>query len=140
VFRAEWKAPAKLFYTLEAMGVLDQYHGKVYESMHKQSQQLFTDQAVIDWAAKQGLDKVKFEQVYNSFGIDAKMQRGVALGRAYGVEFTPAIGINGRYWTGPSLVKSAGGGLDIPRFFQVVEELVASERGSTPGAAPKKKN
>jgi protein dithiol oxidoreductase (disulfide-forming) len=140
VFREQWKAPAKLFYTLEAMGVLDQYHGKVYEAIHKQNQQLFTDPAVIDWAAKQGLDKTKFEQIYNSFGIDAKVQRGAALGRAYGVQFTPAMGINGHYWTGPSMVMNPSGGLDIPRFFQVVEQLVAMERAKTAGVAPKKKS
>jgi len=91
VFKESWKAPAKLFYTLEAMGALEKMHRKVYDAIHKENQQLFTDQAVIDWAAKQGLDKAKFEQIYNSFGIDTKVQRSVTMGRAYGVQFTPAI-------------------------------------------------
>ncbi len=144
VFRDAWKPPAKLFYTLEAMGVLEQYHQKVYDAIHKQNQQLFTDQAVIDWAVKQGLDKTKFEQVYNSFGIDAKIQRGMALGRAYGIQFTPAMGIAGKYWTGPSMVQASGGGLDLARFFSVVDQLVAMERPksaapATPGGGTGKK-
>jgi thiol:disulfide interchange protein DsbA len=129
VFKDSWKAPAKLFYTLEAMGALDKMHRKVYEAIHKENQQLFTDQAVIDWAAKQGLDKTKFEQLYNSFGIDAKVQRAVAMGRAYGIQFTPAIAVNGKYWTGPSMVVNANGGADLQRFFQVVDQLIAMERG-----------
>jgi thiol:disulfide interchange protein DsbA len=135
VFKESWKAPAKLFYTLEAMGVLDKMHRKVYDAIHKENQQLFTDQAVIDWAAKQGLDKAKFEQLYNSFGIDTKVQRGVAMGRAYGVQFTPAIAVEGKYWTGPSMVLNANGGADLSRFFQVVDQLIGMERGKHAAAA-----
>ena len=28
VFREEWKAPAKLYFTLEAMGLVDKYHAQ----------------------------------------------------------------------------------------------------------------
>lgn len=139
VFRAEWKPPAKLFFTLEAMGVLERYHMRVFEAIHKQGQALFTDQAVIDWAAKQGLDKAKFTQTYNSFGIDAKVQRAVALGRAYGVQFTPAMGVNGKYWTGPSMAQRPGGGVDMGRFFGVVDHLVGVERAKLSMADAKKK-
>ena len=134
VFRDSWKPLAKLYYTLEAMGALERYHMRVFDAIHKQSQTLFTDQAVIDWAVKQGLDKAKLEQTYNSFGIDAKVQRAMAMGKAYGVQFTPSVAVNGKYWTGPSMVAS-GGGPDMGRFFAVVDQLIAKERGK-PAAAP----
>ena len=142
VFKESWKAPAKLFYTLEAMGALEKMHRKVYDAIHKENQQLFTDQAVIDWAAKQGLDKAKFEQIYNSFGIDTKVQRSVAMGRAYGVQFTPAIAVAGKYWTGPSMVVNANGNADLPLFFNMVDQLIAMERGksaATTGSPARKK-
>ena len=142
VFKESWKAPAKLFYTLEAMGALEKMHRKVYDAIHKENQQLFTDQAVIDWAAKQGLDKAKFEQIYNSFGIDTKVQRSVTMGRAYGVQFTPAIAVGGKYWTGPSMVVNANGNADLPLFFNMVDQLIAMERGksaATTGSPAKKK-
>jgi thiol:disulfide interchange protein DsbA len=134
VFRESWKPLAKLFYTLEAMDALQRYHIAVFDAIHKQNQSLFTDQAVIDWAAKQGLDKAKFTQTYESFGIDAKVQRATAMGRAYGVQFTPSMAINGKYWTGPSMV-SSGGGLDMGRFFAVVDHLIGMERGKPSAAA-----
>jgi thiol:disulfide interchange protein DsbA len=136
VFRESWKPLAKLYYTLEAMGALDRHHQAVFDAIHKQNQSLFTDQAVMDWAVKQGLDKVKFEQTYNSFGIDAKVQRAMAMGKAYGVQFTPAMAVNGKYWTGPSMV-AGGGGLDMGRFFAVIDQLIAMERGRR-ASAPKK--
>ncbi len=128
VFRETWKPLAKLFYTLETMGVLDKYHVKVFDALHKQGQQLFDDQAIIKWAGQQGLDADKFAQVYNSFGIDAKVQRAMAMGRAYGVQFTPALAVNGRYFTGPSMVTAPGGGVDLARFFGVVDQLILMER------------
>jgi hypothetical protein len=120
----------------------EKMHRKVYDAIRKENQQLFTDQAVIDWAAKQGLDKAKFEQIYNSFGVDTKVQRSVAMGRAYGVQFTPAIAVGGKYWTGPSMVVNANGNADLPLFFNMVDQLIAMERGksaATTGSPAKKK-
>jgi thiol:disulfide interchange protein DsbA len=139
VFRENWRPLAKLFYTLEQMGLVERYHMKVYDAIHRQNQQLFTDQAVTDWAVKQGIDKTKFEQIYQSFGIDTKVQRAAAMGRTYGVQFTPSVAVNGKYWTGPSMVMSPNGGLDIPRFFEVVDRLVAMERGKPAAAGSTKK-
>ena len=139
VFRDAWRPLAKLYFTLEQMGLVDRYHMKVFDAIHKQNQQLFTDQAVVDWAAKQGVDKAKFEQIYNSFGIDTKVQRAAAMGRAYGVQFTPSIAVNGKYWTGPSMVAGASGGLDLLRFFDVVDRLIAMERGKPAAAGSTKK-
>ncbi len=140
VFRDTWKPLAKLYYTLETMGLLDKYHIKVFDAMHKDGQQLFDDQAVIKWAGQQGIDADKFAQVYSSFGIDAKVQRAMAMGRAYGVQFTPALAVNGKYYTGPSMVTGPGGGVDMLRFFGVVDQLIGMERkGAAAPAAGKAK-
>lgn len=124
VFRAQWKPPAKLYYTLETMGIVDQYHQKVYDAFYKQGKELTTDQAVKDWAKSVGIDAAKFEQTYDSFAVDTKLQRGATIAKAYGVQFTPAIAINGKYYTGPSMA----GGHDYVKFFSVVEELIDMER------------
>ena len=128
VFRDTWKPLAKLYYTLETMGLLDKYHDKVFDAIHKGGQQLFDDQAIIKWAGQQGIDADKFAQIYNSFGVDAKVQRAMATGRAYGVQFTPSLAVNGKYYTGPSMVTAAGGGVDMLRFFGVVDQLIGMER------------
>lgn len=140
VFRENWKPLAKLFYALETMGVLDKYHDKVFDAIHKEGKQLSDDEAIIKWAGQQGIDADKFAQVYNSFGVDAKVQRAMAMARAYGVQFTPAMAINGKYYTGPSMVTSASGGVDLSRFFGVVDQLILIERkGAAAPAAGKAK-
>jgi len=130
VFRDNWAPTAKLYYTLEAMGLVDKYETKVYEAIHKQGKDLNTDQGVKQWAKDAGIDSAKFDQVYDSFGIDAKVQRSKAMGRAYGVQFTPSLAINGKYYTGPSMVPAQGGSgpPDYDRFFKVVNDLIDMER------------
>ena len=124
VFRAQWKPPAKLFYTLETMGIVDQYHQKVYDAFYKQNKELTSDQAVKDWAKSAGIDAAKFEQTYDSFAVDTKVQRGSTIAKAYGVQFTPSIAVNGKYYTGPSMA----GGHDYAKFFGVLDELIDMER------------
>lgn len=134
VFREQWKAPAKLYYTLEGLGLVEKYHLKVYEAMHKQSKDLTTDDAVKEWAKSVGIDPAKFNAYYDSFGIDAKLKRSMTMGRAYGVQFTPAMAINGKYNTGPSMaVSPSGSGIDYNRFFSVVDQLIDMDRPKTGG-------
>jgi thiol:disulfide interchange protein DsbA len=124
VFRSQWKPSAKLFYTLETLGVIDQYHQKIYDAFHKDGKELVTDQAVKDWVKSAGIDTTKFDQTYDSFAVDTKVQRAMATGRAYGVQFTPALAVNGKYFTGPSMA----GGHDYAKFFGVLDQLIDMER------------
>jgi thiol:disulfide interchange protein DsbA len=138
VFREAWKAPAKLYYTLEAMGLVDKYHAKVYDAFYKEKKELATDQAVKDWAKSVGIDAAKFNEVYDSFGVDAKLQRSATMGKEYGVQFTPALTVNGQFHTGPSMVTNPQGGLDYARFFNVLDQLIDLARGKP--ASKKKKS
>jgi len=124
VFRSQWKAGAKLFYTLETMGVIEKYHQKVYDAFHKEGKELVTDEAVKAWAKGAGIDSNKFDQIYDSFAVDTKVQRATTIGRAYGVQFTPSLAVNGKYFTGPSMA----GGNDYAKFFGVLDQLIDMER------------
>jgi len=62
------------------------------------------------------------------------------MGRSSGGQFTPSMAVNGKYWTTPPMVTNPDGGADIPRFFEVVDQLVAMERGKPATGAPKKKS
>ena len=136
VFRQEWLPFAKLYYTLEAMDLLDKHHTKVYEAIYK-DQVALQDPAILKkWVERQGIDAKKFFEIYDSFGVDAKTQRSMTLARAYGVTFTPAMVVNGKYRTGPSMTPGPDGMPSYQRFFQVLDQLVAMARGKP--AAKKK--
>ena len=94
----QWVASAKLFYTLEAMGVEEKLHGDVFTSIHSEKSLTGTDEAAMPgWAAKKGLDAKKFGDIYKSFAIQAKAQRAVQLAASHKVDGVPAIVVDGRY-------------------------------------------
>ncbi|WP_075794561.1 thiol:disulfide interchange protein DsbA/DsbL [Massilia putida] len=92
----------RLFYTLDAMGLLSQYHQKVFDAMHQQHLRLSSDEQVFDWVAQNGIDRAKFIDTYRSFGIQAKLRRASAMMEAYGVDRWPLVVIDGRFITSPS--------------------------------------
>ena len=92
----------KLFYTLEALGLLDQYHAKAFEAMHVQRLRLASDKEVFDWAATAGIDRAKFVDAYNSFGVQAKLRRAQRMMAEYRIDSWPTVAVGGRYVTSPT--------------------------------------
>jgi protein dithiol oxidoreductase (disulfide-forming) len=106
-FRDSFIPQQKLYYTLEAMGKLDELHGKVFHAIHAERKPLDTEAAITDFIVKQGVDKAKFLDLYNSFGVQTKVKRATQLQQEYKIDGVPTIAIGGRYLTSPSIV-SAG--------------------------------
>lgn len=98
---------AHLFLTLEAMGKLEEYHGRVFQAVHVQRQRLMKDDAIIEWAVKNGLDRAKFMETWNSFGVTTKLRRLQQLAGNYKVSSTPTIIIDGKYVVSPAQVGEA---------------------------------
>lgn len=128
-FNAGMEPEQRLYYTLEAMGKLDQLHRMVFSAIHTQRERLTTDDRIIEWAAKQGLDKAKFTATYKSFGIQSKVQRAGRLSEAYRIDGVPTLAVDGRYLTSPS---QAGGNAAA---LQVADFLIAKARSEKGSAA-----
>jgi thiol:disulfide interchange protein DsbA len=104
-FNASMKPLQQLFYSLEALDRLD-LHGKVFNAIHEEKKRLFTKPDIVAWVAAQGVDRAKFESVYDSFGVVSKSGRADQLVSAYKVQGTPSMAVAGRFMTSPS---EAGG-------------------------------
>lgn len=91
----------RLFYTLEAMGLADQYNDKVFAAMHAERLPLGSDEQVFDWAAKAGIDRAHFIDTYRSYGVQARMYQANAKMAAYGINQWPMIAVDGRFLTSP---------------------------------------
>lgn len=121
-FQDSFVPQQRLFYTLEAMGLLDKLHAKVFAAIHGEKQNLTKADAIVDWVVKQGVDKAKFQEQFNSFSVATKATRGTQLQNAYRVEGVPSLGVAGRFYTDSTLTKS------MDRALQVVEFLAAQVR------------
>jgi len=121
-FQDSFVPQQRLFYTLEAMGLLDKLHAKVFAAIHGEKQNLTKADAIVDWVVKQGVDKAKFQEQFNSFSVATKATRGTQLQNAYRVEGVPSLGVAGRFYTDSTLTKN------MDRALQVVEFLAAQVR------------
>lgn len=115
-FRDDFVPQQRLFYALEAMGLLDKLHAKVFAAIHAEKQNLSKGDAIVDWVVKQGVDKAKFLEQFNSFSTSTKATRGTQLQNAYRVEGVPALGVAGRFYTDGTLAKSMDRALQVAEF------------------------
>jgi thiol:disulfide interchange protein DsbA len=56
--------------------------------------------------AKNGVDSAKFMSSFNGFSVQTKTRQASLLVQAYRLDGVPAIGIQGRYLTSPSMAGS----------------------------------
>lgn len=119
---------AKAFYTLESMNLLGNgLHEKILRAIHVDHNRLNTDQALLDFLVKNGVDKAKYLETFNSFGVQTKLKRGQQVANQYKLDSVPAVVIDGRYTTSPAV---AGHGLTSvaaahTAMFAVMDSLVA---------------
>ncbi|MDB5907714.1 MAG: Thiol:disulfide interchange protein [Massilia sp.] len=102
---------AHLYLTLEAMGKLDEMHAKVFKAIHVDRIRLFKDDVILDWVTKNGIDKAKFVDTWNSFGVMSKLKRLPAVLDAYKIDSVPTLVVDGRLMTSPSIVDAANKGM-----------------------------
>lgn len=93
----------RLFYTLETMGVEEEYHSKIFNAIHIQKIHLDTDEDIVNFMANHGMDRQKFVDVYRSFSVQSKVQRALQMQSAYGVNTWPTIVFDGRLFTSPPM-------------------------------------
>ena len=114
----------RLFYALESMDLLEKLHPKVFAAIHadKQLGKGAKGAEIAEWVAKQGVDKTKFVEQYNSFTVATKAGRATQLQNAYKVEGVPAMGVAGRFYTDGTLSKN------MPRALQIADFLITEIR------------
>ena len=117
-----WADHARLFYTLEAMGKLEEFHPKVFDAIHKSNVNLGNKKIRDEWLQKNGIDPAKFAEMEKSFSVATKMNRAKQMTYAYKVESVPRVTVNGKY-----AVTMEGAG-SIERVFQIVDQLIGMAR------------
>ena len=97
VFNARWGHDAQIFYTFEAMGVLDKLHRPFFDAIHREGLRTDNKEALAQWLQKNGVDPKKFDETLKSFTVQSKTRRAVQITTAYGIDGTPAMAVHGRY-------------------------------------------
>lgn len=114
---------ARLFYTAEALGKLEQLHSLLFRELHVNGNQLNTVDKIAAFFKQHGVDAETFQKTFSSFDVERKLQRADVLNRRYRVQSVPMFVVNGKYTTD---VGAAGG---EPQLFGLLDELSAHEHG-----------
>lgn len=93
----KWTPGARLYYTLEAMNLLEKMHGEVFRAIHVERQRLDDEKTLLEWLAKQGVDTRKFNAAWASFGVQSRVRQALDLTRAAGLSGVPSVVVQGRY-------------------------------------------
>jgi thiol:disulfide interchange protein DsbA len=126
----QWEQSAALFYTLEAMGLLDQYHAKVFDAFHKENKNLGNKRIREEWLKANGVDVAKYNEVEKSFSVATKLQRAKQMTANYKVDGVPRVFVNGKYYTAAEFAGSNS------RIFAVVDQLIDMSRKEKSASAP----
>lgn len=118
----DWPVFQRTFYTAQALGILDKSHDATFDLIWKDDGPLRISDATTHRPVKPmptiedvgkaftrfGVKADDFVATANSFAINAKMKRADTLLKAYGVDSTPTLVVNGKY----RLTAQSAGGLD----------------------------
>ena len=127
-FRPDFEPQQRLYFVLEAMNKVEELHRKVFYAIHVEKQALNSQALIADWIEKQGVDKAKFTEAYNSFPVATKARKASLLQDAYKVDGVPALGVAGKYYTSGSLAQT------MERALIVTDHLLGLVRTSMPAA------
>jgi thiol:disulfide interchange protein DsbA len=97
---------ARLFYTLDSLGKLDQLHGEVFKEIHVRGNPLVaadpanvaeSERIQMVFARKFGISAADFTKAYHSFAVDTALQRADELVQRYRISAVPTFVVNGKY-------------------------------------------
>lgn len=112
----------RIYYVLDALGKEPELRAKVFAAIHIDNDPLNTPDEQATFAAKNGIDRKKYLDLYNSFSIQARVTRASQMAQAYGVDSVPTLAVDGKYTLGGR-----------PNTLAVLDQLVAMERKSIGG-------
>lgn len=127
---------ARLYYTIESLGLVDELHTEIYRQIHKDGKPLTvirggrvdraaTEKAAREFLASHGVSAEDFARHYRTFSAENKLRQAENLSRRYMLDHTPMVVVHGKYLTD---VEMAGG---VDQLFQLVNDLAARERNAT---------
>jgi thiol:disulfide interchange protein DsbA len=122
VWNARLQLHARAFYTAEALGKSAEMHTEFFREIHDRGNALDTEPKLQEFFGRFGVDAAAFKSAFDSFAVQAKLQRADELSRRYRIDGVPTMVVNGKYTTDATMVGS------YDELLMLVDELVVAER------------
>jgi thiol:disulfide interchange protein DsbA len=93
----KWVPLTKAYFALEALGAAKRLHRPIYDVINFDGAQLTEEDKLIAWVARNGVDREKFLEVYNSDAVKAQVEAARKATLDYGIKATPTLVVAGKY-------------------------------------------
>jgi thiol:disulfide interchange protein DsbA len=101
LFPAQWnqlmQIHAQIYYTAEALDVVDVIHEPAFEAINLQGNRLQNERQIGALFADHGVSEDDFSAAFNSFAVRTKVNQGDRRMQDYQIRSTPNIIVNGKY-------------------------------------------
>ncbi|MCR5884969.1 thiol:disulfide interchange protein DsbA/DsbL [Rhizobacter sp. J219] len=121
-FREQYAVHQRIYYALEALGKVEALHRKVFYALHSERQRLEQPAEIAAFMEKNGIERAKFQEVFDSFAVQTRAKQATRLADAYKIDGVPAMGIHGKYFTSGTIAGTP------EKALQVTEYLVQTLR------------
>lgn len=113
---------ARVFYTADALGVLDEMHTAIFKEMHLNRKPLTSESDIEALFESYGVSSEDFQKTFRSFPVETKLKKAKTLTQRYRIQSVPLLVVNGKYVvTGPGIK-------NFDDMIAVSEELIAVEQ------------
>jgi thiol:disulfide interchange protein DsbA len=96
-FDARHQLHQRIFYTWEALGLVDQMHARTFQRFHVQKKPIDSLADMSAFAQDNGIDPAKVQAAWNSFSVQTRCTEAMRLEDDYGISETPEMAIGGRF-------------------------------------------
>ncbi|MFE8070562.1 thiol:disulfide interchange protein DsbA/DsbL [Marinobacteraceae bacterium S3BR75-40.1] len=123
-----WQNHARAFFVAKVLGVLDKVHDPLFNALGRDHRRdLSSQEELADFFAKHGVDRERFNQAWNSFGVNTLYEKIQSRIRGAFVTGTPSMIVNGKYRV------SAGQAGGHDEMLKIVDYLIEKERQAKAG-------
>lgn len=122
VLNQGWIPHAKAYYAAEKLGIVDKIHRPLFDAIHRERRQLYTEDQLAEFFAGHGVPAGQFKSVFNSKEVDTKIRQAYFLARDYKLTGVPSLVINGKYLTSGTHAGS------FESMLEVTDKLIEQER------------
>ncbi len=113
---------ARLFYTAQALGKLEEMHSAIFREVHIEKRMLATEDEIQAFFRKFGVSAEDFQKTFRSFAVESQLKRAKELTERYQIRSVPLIIVDGKYSTDAPGIKS------LDDVLAVTSELIERER------------
>lgn len=120
VFNATWALHARAYYTAKSLGLFDngkhEFHNAFFDALHKQKKRLNNKKLLKKFFARFDISAEDFDNTFDSFAVNTKVNRATALSKRYQLQGVPTIIINGKYRTDGPMAGGRKGIIKVMNF------------------------